>query len=182
MKLGKKMTMTNRGLWEKHGKKNACRLCGQFIDNKEEFYLVVVPFPFSNEHPNFIVHAHEWDDFCDGITDPATLFAKLSQTEKPKTYNHTVPDEEKVEAFRRALRKKGCVILKETANRIYFKFSEKSPKFYFEKRFGFIEDMKGSNDILERIFTLDNISRLEEEWKKELGESVEEGFRAEKYF
>ncbi|MFF2532327.1 hypothetical protein ACFVS2_25795 [Brevibacillus sp. NPDC058079] len=182
MKIGKEMKMTNRGLWEKQGRKNACRLCGQFIDNEENYYLVVVPYPFANAHPNFIVHAHEWEEFQEGMTDLEALFAKLSGTEKPKTYNHTIPDEDKVEAFRRVLRKKGYVILKETSNRIYFTFSSKSAQFYFEKRFCYVENMKTNSDIFDRIFTLDNVTRLEEEWKKELGQLVEEGFRAEKFF
>ncbi|WPS85610.1 hypothetical protein SMD22_00695 (plasmid) [Brevibacillus halotolerans] len=182
MQLGIKRKMANRGSWEKQGRKNACRLCGQFIDKQENYYLVVVPFPFSNQHPNFIVHAHEWEEFNEGITDLTTLFTKLFETVKPKTYNHTFPDENKVEAFRRVLRKKGYLILKETSNRIYFTFSSKSSQFYFEKRFCLIENMKVSGDIFDRIFTFDNIARLEEEWKKELGQTVEEGFRAEKIF
>ncbi|MBP1308969.1 hypothetical protein JOD82_001989 [Paenibacillus sp. 1182] len=173
--------MTSRRDWEKAGKKNACRICGQFIENDEEYYLVVVPFPYAKQHSNFLVHAHEWETFSEGITDIAVLFEKLSNTEKPNTINHTVPDAEKVEAFRRALRKKGGVTLKETANRIYFTFSNKS-SFYFEKRFGYIENMKKNSDIMDRMFTLDYTTRLYEEWKKELRETVEEGFRVEKFF
>lgn len=179
---GNKLTMTNRMEWEKKGKRNACRLCGQFIDNQEAFYLVVVPFPHTHEQfSNFIVHDHEWEDFTEGITEVSAIFEKLSVTTKPFTHNHTVPNMERVEAFKRALRKKGCVSKKETANRIYFIFSGRSTLFYFEKRFEYIDNTKLYNDMIERFFILENVSRLEEEWKKELGEIVKEGFRTEKH-
>lgn len=182
MILGRKFTMENRFMWEERGRKNACRLCGQFIDNGEAYYLVVAPHPFSKAEPNFIVHAHEWEEFCGNDDNVAFLLGRLAVVEKPKTKNHTIPDEKKVEAFKKVLSHNGYRITNETSNRIYFKMSKATAQFHFEKRFGFLKYSGRTNGLFDRMFIQETTARLNEAWQKELGNEVEEGFRVEKVF
>lgn len=182
MVLGTKIQMSNRFMWEKQGRKNACRLCGQFIDNGEDYYLVVVPYPFYKSQHNFIVHAHEWEAFCGGDESVAFLIGRLAVVDKPKTKNHTAPDNRKVEAFKRVLSANGYRITNETSNRIYFKMSNGTAQFHFEKRFGFLEYSGRTSGLFDRMVMHEITARLNEQWQKELGNDVEEGFRVEKVF
>jgi hypothetical protein len=178
--LGKKFLMEHRHLWERHGTKKACRLCGQFIDNGEEFYLVVVPFPYSQHEDNFLVHAHEWEHFCEGVENIDALMNKLRSTKKPRTKNATKVDERVVSAFKKVLRDKGYRITKETSNRIYFKASRKMANFYFDKRFQTIDYQGRANGLWDGLFLREFYARLHEALQKELGQETTEGFRVEK--
>lgn len=182
MKFGTQMTMTNKGTFEKHGKSHACRLCGQYIEVGQQFGLIVVPLPWAKEQRNFFVHAEEWEAHCEGLETAEEIFFKLSGIVQPKALNKTAPEPQRVEAFRRVLRKKGALITKETANRIYFKLSKETSEFYLEKRFEKIVDQSRKSGIFDQIFMKEIISRLNEDWLKELGEPTGEPFRAEKIF
>jgi hypothetical protein len=178
--FGSKMTMGRRDLWEKGGLKNTCRLCGQYIDDGQEYYLVVLPFPHSKAERNFIVHSHEWEGFAEGMEDAKLLVEKLSSVKKSRPKNQTKVDETVVEAFKRVLDKRRYRIKKETANRIYFKASRNLAVFYFDKRFKTLEFEGRANGLFDGIFLREFQSRMLEDLQKELGNKPEEGFRVEK--
>lgn len=183
MKFGtEKMTMTNKGTFEKHGKSHACRLCGQYIEPGQEFSLIVVPLPWAKTQRNFFVHAEEWEQHCEGLELPDEIFGKLAEIAQPKGLNKTQADFEKVEAFRRVLRKKGCLITKETLFRIYFKMSKETANFYFEKRFNNIEFTGRRFGLFDQLFLDETISRLKEDWFAELRQPIESVVRAETVF
>jgi hypothetical protein len=174
MVFNKRTVMTNGKQWESLGKKNACRFCGQYIQNKEEYYLVYHPNDL-----NFLVHADEWETFKEGLTEEEG-FEKLKDFKKPRPKNQSKLSEEDIEAFKRVLSGKRYRIKKETANRIYFKTSKDVAQFYFDKRFGTLEFTGRANGLFDGLFLREIYARLEEDWKKEMGKKVEKGFRVEK--
>ncbi|PLS19512.1 hypothetical protein CVD28_03595 [Bacillus sp. M6-12] len=172
--------MGNAKIWEKQGTKNACRLCGQYIQKGEAYSLVVIPMPYRKEQGNFVVHTNEWETFkgqCDNMED---LMEKLKSTKKPRTKNATSVDEATTEAFKKVLADKGYRIKKETKTRIYFKTSKQMATFYFDKRFKQIEFEGRANGLFDGLFLKEFYSRMYEALNKELGKEVEEGFRVSK--
>lgn len=166
--------MTKAKLWERNGKKSACRLCGQYIQNKEDYYLIYDP-----KGLNFLVHADEWEPFKEGLTEEQAL-DKIREHKVSRPKNQSKLPDEEIEAFKRVLSKKLYRIKKETSNRIYFKTSKEVAQFYFDKRFGTLEYTGRANGLFDRMFLNEFASRMNEAWKAELGEKVEEGFRVEK--
>lgn len=175
-------TMSNYSVWEEKGTKSACRLCGQFIQNKEKYKLIVIPAEYRKEIGNFIVHADEWTEFTDGIEDIDTLIKKLMNTKQPRTKNATILDEKVVTAFKNVLANRGHRIKKETKNRIYFKVNKKMACFYFDKRFKKFSFEGRANGLFDGLYLKELYSRLHEDLEKELGNDVEEGFRVSKAF
>lgn len=98
--------MENPIIFEKEGTKNACRLCGQYIQKGEHYSLVVVPMNYQKEHKNFFVHTEEWEPFKEGADNMEALMEKLSLTKKPRTKNATPVDEKAVLAFKKVLQVK----------------------------------------------------------------------------
>lgn len=175
-------TMSNYSVWEEKGTKSACRLCGQFIQNKEKYKLIVIPTEYRKEIGNFIVHADEWTAFTDGIEDVDTLIKKLMNTKQPRTKNATIVDEVVVTAFKKVLANRGYRIKKETKNRIYFKAYKKMACFYFDKRFKKFSFEGRANGLFDGLHLKELYSRLHEDLEKELGNDVKEGFRVSKAF
>jgi rRNA maturation protein Rpf1 len=179
-KMEMNYVMGNPKIWEKQGVKNACRLCGQYVQKGEAYSIVVIPMPYRKEQGNFVVHTHEWEEFKQGVENMDILVEKLINTKKPKAKNATPIDETVVEAFKKVLQDKGYRIKKETRTRIYFKASRKMATFYFDKQFKSIEFEGRANGLFDGMFLREFYSRLEEALNKELGKEVEEGYRVNK--
>lgn len=172
--FNERKVMTGAKRWERAGSKNACRLCGQYVQDGEEYYFIYHPTDL-----NFLVHADEWEQFKDGLKDEE-VFEKLKEVKRPRPKNSSRLPEHEIEAFKMMLSEKRYRIRKETSNRIYFKTSKELAPFYFDKRFGTIEFTGNRNGLFDGLFLREIQSRLHEAWQKELGNQVKEGFRADK--
>jgi hypothetical protein len=179
MVLGKKMTMTNAKSWERT--KQSCRFCGQYIQNEEDHYLIVVPSPWRKDEGNFIVHAHEWEPFSEGL-EVEELFPKLLTIKKKRTTNKTPINEERVSAFKRVLTKRFCRIKKETSTTITYKDPRESAQTIYDKRYHNLEYLgrpggSGLGTLMSQMVTREIHSRIFEEVEIEMGNTAPEGFR-----
>lgn len=181
--FGGKMAQTMKGEhhWEKKGgAQGSCRHCGQFIKNKEEYYIVIINGTDVREHfpkeRNFIIHQKEFDTMVDVTGSESNAVYHILSHKKPSSKNGTKVDEEMVERFKGIASRKGFRIKSETKNRITFNpgRGDKSP-FIFDKRFLTIEyNGRGKNGLFDGLIVHEFISRIQEELH-DIPE--EEGFR-----
>ncbi|WP_442637707.1 hypothetical protein [Rossellomorea marisflavi] len=175
-------TMSGEHNWEKKGgTKGACRQCGQYIKNDEDYYLVIInwadvrqDFP---KEGNFIIHQKEFDTLVDVTGSESNAVYHIFSHKKPRAKNPTQVDEERVERFKGIVARRGFRIKSETKNRITFTpgFRDKSP-YIFDKRFGTIEySGRGMNGLFDGLIIKEFVSRIREEL---YDIPKEQGFRA----
>lgn len=89
-----------------------CCICGTYILDGQNYFICSVPKEVSKEKTkhqlNFIVHANEWLDFTDGLSEEE-LIEKFLKLKTPRQPSFTLEQMDRIQAFKEACQYLGFI-------------------------------------------------------------------------
>jgi len=141
-----------------------CKICGQYILEGEETYIVYLP-PNDKVLTWGIIHAKELDDISEGLSEEEKM-DKLRGMKKPRFKGFTEEQKAKAELFKELCFKRGY--RKSTLSKRTMKFSKKGTSFkitYDMITESISYDYRYKN-LFDGLFIMQIISELKHEFEK----------------
>lgn len=145
-----------------------CKICGQYINEGEEFYIV---FPPHNDKVLTwgIVHSKELDEISNGFTEEDVM-EKLRHIKKPKFKGFTEEQKSKAEVFKKVCNERG--FYNDTLSKRTLKMGKRGTSFkitydMITSQIG--SDYRGRKGLLDGLYTMQLESEIQHEFEKRLG-------------